>query len=302
MDHIVVWQYQPSGEIAAITERTKLSDKGKFLLYASRPELLDRNEFNTACRSAASEQTAVLGCYVANKIYLFDIDNAKLDGVREVTAAHEMLHAAYQRLPKPEKDRVNSLLEAQSKSLAEDQQRIDELMAEYAKTEPGERYNELHSILGSEVPELIPELEMYYEQYFSERDAVVTLARQYQSVFDGLKKEQQTLIEQINSLADQIDEKGAAYRRNAQVLASDVQEFNAQAASGSMTREQYNSGRTSLENRQNGLRREYATIQALISTYEAKRSELAAINSESNTLNRSINSALTPIPEGGIDG
>lgn len=302
MDQLTVWRYQPSPDVAAIADRTELSDKGTFLFYASKPELLARDDFNGACRSAAAEQTAVLGCYVANTIYLFDIENAKLDGIKEVTAAHEMLHAAYQRLPATEKSRVDALLEKQSHSLGEEQARIDELMAAYAKSEPGERHNELHSILGSEVRSLSPELEAYYAQYFSDRSAVVSLAERYQSVFDGLKTQQESLVGEINALADRIDEQGSAYKRNLQVLTSDIQSFNARASSGSMSRSQYDSERAALEQRQEAMRREYDAIQELIASYEAKRSELAAINSESNALNRSINSALTPVPTGGIDG
>ena len=302
LDQLTVWRYQPSPAVAAIAGRTELSDKGTFLFYASKPELLKRDAFNGACRSAATEQTAVLGCYVTNTIYLFDIKNEKLDGIKEVTAAHEMLHAAYQRLPKAERERVDALLEKQSKSLGSEQGRIDELMAEYAKSEPGERHNELHSILGSEVRSLSPELETYYAQYFSDRSAVVSLAEKYQAVFNELKTQQESLVNEINALADRIDEQGSLYKRNVQVLTSDIQEFNARASSGTMSRAQYDAERAALERRQDALRGEYDAIQELIAIYEAKRSELAAINSESNALNRSINSALTPVPTGGIDG
>lgn len=302
IDQVTVWRYQPSPAIASITERTELSSKGTFLFYASQPELLDRDRFNGACRSAATEQTAVLGCYVANTIYLFDIENDKLDGIKEVTAAHEMLHAAYVRLPEAEKNRVNTLLEKQSQSLGKDQARIDALMAEYAKTEPGERFNELHSILGSEIRSLSPELEAYYSQYFSDRSAVIALAERYLSVFEELKDQQEDLVAEINALADQIDDLGAAYRRNLQVLESDIRSFNARASSGAMTRDQYDTERADLVSRQATLRSEYDMIQGLIASYETKRSQLAAINSESNALNRSINSSLTPVAPGGIDG
>lgn len=302
IDQVAVWQFQPSPSIVSITERTEFSDRGTFLFYASQPELLERDAFNGACRSAAHEQTAVLGCYVANKIYLFDITNRKLDGIKEVTAAHEMLHAAYQRLPEGERQRIDGLLEKQSRVLGNDQVRIDELMAEYAKSEPGERFNELHSILGSEVKALSPELEAYYAQYFSDRNAVVSLAKQYQGVFDELKGQQEALVNEINSLADQIDVLGSAYRRNLEVLSGDVESFNSRAGSGAMTRPQYEAERSALVSRQNALRREYDMVQNLIASYEAKRQQLMAINSESNTLNRSINSSLTPVSSEDIDG
>ena len=64
-----------------------------------------------------------------------------------------------------------------------------------------------------------------------------------------------------------------------------------------MTREQYSAERAELERRQSSLRFLYDELQTLIDTYEQKRSALAAINSESNALNRSINSSLNPVPE-----
>lgn len=302
LDQYMVWQYQPSSEMISIVGKAELSDKGTHLFYASHPQLLNRDGFNEACRSVATEQTAVLGCYTGSRIYLFDIDNEKLVGIKEVTAAHEMLHVAYQRLSVKEKSRIHVLLEQQAQALGDDTGRIEELMAEYAKTEPGERLNELHSIIGSEVRSLSPELESYYGQYFSDRGALVTLAERYQSVFTELKSRQESLVADIDSLADQIENRSATYRRNLQVLSSDIESFNARAGSGSMTRAQYDAERAGLEVRQTALRRDYNAIQLLIEEYDSKRSELAAINTESNTLNRSINSSLTPVPSGAIDG
>lgn len=299
LDKFTVWQFTPSPEIAAISQRAAFDETGKFLYYASQPELLDRNAFNAACRSAASEQTAILGCYSANRIYLYNVNNQQLDGVKEVTAAHEMLHAAYQRLTRQEKAHVNKLLAAQD--LGADAKRIGQLMDEYAKTEPGEEYNELHSIIGSELRTLNPELEAYYERYFTDRGALVALAEQYQGVFNELQSRQDGLVAELNQLADSIESDSADYKRELRSLESDISAFNRRASSGSMTHGEYETGRASLESRQASMQREYTAIQNMIDTYETKRAELAAINSESETLNRSINSSLAPVP-GGING
>lgn len=300
LDQLALLQFKPSPAIAAIADRAALSDEGIHFFYISRPELLGRDAFNSECRSAATEHTAILGCYTGGRIYLFDINNEKLDGIKEVTAAHEMLHAAYERLPENEKSRINGLLEQQS--LGADKERIDELMAEYAKSEPGERLNELHSILGSEIRTLSPELETYYKQYFSDRSQLVALSEQYQTVFAELKNRQESLVSELDALADRIDQESLAYKRNLQVLESDIESFNTRASSGNMTREQYDSERATLEARQTSLRSDYDDFQALIDEYEGKRTELAAINSESTALNRSINSSLTPVPEGAFNG
>lgn len=299
LDAYYVRTFQPSPAIAAISQRASFSDKGEYLFFASRPELLAREAFNTACRSAASERTAILGCYSLRRIYLYDIDNQKLEGVKEVTAAHEMLHAAYERLSRDEKGRVNALLESQQ--LGEHQDRIDKLMAEYEKTEPGQRYNELHSILGSEVRNLSPELETYFGSYFDDRDRLVTLSERYQTVFGELESRQNALVAELNDLADRIDSLSAAYRRDLEALNAEINAFNRRAGSGDMTREEYESSKAGLESKQRLLRADYDEIQALIESYEQKRAELAAINSEAGALNRSINSSVPPQTEG-IDG
>jgi len=295
LDTITVWRYQPSAAIAAVSERASLSDRGQFLFYASQPDILDRDPFNEACRGVLNEATAVLGCYSRQRIHLFNVTNAKLDGIKEVTAAHEMLHAAYERLSPQEKARVDALLEAQD--LGEDSERIGLLMQQYAKTEPGEHLNELHSIVGTEVAQLGPELEEYYGQYFDDRDVVVGHAQRYESVFAGLKAQQQALVEQLNALAESVEVRVAAYKRNIQVLQSDVSAFNARATSGSMSSAEYNSQRAVLEARQTTLRTEYDQIQDLASQYDQKHAELEALNLESSDLNRSINSTLSPVPE-----
>ena len=35
--------------------------------------------------------------------YIYNVNDERLNGLKEVTAAHEMLHAAYERLPESDK-------------------------------------------------------------------------------------------------------------------------------------------------------------------------------------------------------
>lgn len=294
VDNFLVWQYKPSSSIAAIVERTELTEKGKFYFYASHPELANRETFNNTCTARDSEQSVVLGCYTGMKIYVFDIDNPKLDGIKEVTAAHEMLHAAYDRLSADERKRVDQLVETQLGQITEE--RILSLVKEYDKTEPGERLNELHSILGTEVAELSPELETYYQQYFKNRGVVVALAHSYGSVFDELKSRASALLAELTALADRIDRRNAEYTAAAQQLNNDIEAFNARARSGRMTRAEFESERAALEAQQDNLQAFYDSIKADIALYDMKRNELEAINTESEVLNRSIDSKLSPVP------
>src|SRR5687767_3715341 len=108
IDQIVVWQYRPSPAIASIVDRAHLNDKGEFYFYASTPMIEDAASFNKNC-TKQEEETAILGCYVNRRIYVYDVTNKKLDGIEEVTAAHEMLHAVYDRLSGDEKQKVDSM-------------------------------------------------------------------------------------------------------------------------------------------------------------------------------------------------
>ena len=299
LDQVAVWRYTPSPQIAAMTERTTMNDRGAFLFYATNPELLQREAFNGACRSSPTEHTAILGCYSSGRIYLFDIDDERLDGIKEVTAAHEMLHGAYERLSESERQKVNGLLEDQD--LGEQKEYIESLMAEYEKTEPGQRLNELHSIIGTEVANLSPELEAYYGRYFTNRKQVAQLATSYRSVFNELEDRQSILVNEINELAVTIERDAAQYRSDAAQLSSDVSAFNRRASSGTMSREAYESERSQLLARQSELQSTYTTLQSQIADFERKKDELATINSQSQELNRSINSSLSP-PKDNIDG
>ena len=62
IDQIAVWRYQPSSEISQIADRSDMNDHGRFLFYASQPEVDGTQRFNQVC-SRKEEGTAVLGCY-----------------------------------------------------------------------------------------------------------------------------------------------------------------------------------------------------------------------------------------------
>ena len=65
--------YSPSPEMVKIRDSLDLTDRGGFLFKAAWPKLSDREEFNNYCR-VDGEEVAILGCYTAGNIYIFDID------------------------------------------------------------------------------------------------------------------------------------------------------------------------------------------------------------------------------------
>jgi hypothetical protein len=295
IDQIAVWQYQPSTEITAFTDRTAMNDRGEFLFYASHPSLEGTQVFNNKC-ARVEQSSAILGCYDGRSIYIYDVKNPKLDGIREVTAAHEMLHAAYQRLNDSDRAKVDKLVEAEYAKLSNNQE-FAERMAFYARTEPGERDNELHSIIGTEVASISPELEQHYKAYFTDRSKVVALHTQYASVFYELQSRAQELSAELDRLADSIEAASSRYNQATVQLNADIQSFNDRASSGGFSSQsQFNSERAALVARVESLDAQRNAINSDRNRYNNLRDELIAIASESEALNRSIDSSLAPAP------
>lgn len=295
VDQLSVWQYQPSSEVVKLAERSGMNDHGKFYFYASKPAIEPAQEFNQEC-DRKEEGTAILGCYNGQNIYIYNVSNDKLDGIKEVTAAHEMLHAVYVRLGNGEKKALDALLEDEYSKLKDDSE-FAERMAFYARTEPGERDNELHSVIGTEVAHVSPQLEAHYRQYFASRTKVVALHEQYAKVFDELKSKGATLSNELTELGDKIERESAQYNDDVSRLNGDISDFNSRADGGGFSNQAaFESERASLVARAEELDGRRDAINADITRYNSLRQELAAVSSQSQALNRSIDSSLAPAP------
>lgn len=188
----------PTPEVAALAG--SMSDEGRRVFYLADPKILDRAEFGVACPK--DELTTVLGCYADGKIYILKVTRPELAGVMEVTAAHEMLHAAHARLSDLQRRRVDTWLGDLYAGL--DDPDVRALIAEYDRSEPGQRLNELHSILPTEVPTLTSDLEEHYGRYFVARAQVVKLNQGYQDVLKGIERRIDALLAEVAALKAQL--------------------------------------------------------------------------------------------------
>lgn len=194
--------YSPPAEVARLADTTTMTSGARRLFYVYRPLLEDKSSFNQHCNN--SEQTIVLGCYVEHQgIYLYNISDQRLNGVIEVTAAHELLHAAYDRLSAKERQRIDSLT-AQVAGTVSDE-RLKSTIENYRKKDPGVVPNELHSILATEVRDLPTDLEEYYAKYFADRKSIVDLADRYKQAFTERENQVKAIDEQLANLKTQID-------------------------------------------------------------------------------------------------
>lgn len=294
VDKISVLQYQPSAGVVALTEDVNFTDEGKFYFYAAHPVIDGTTLFNTKCERQEKE-SAILGCYVNNLIYIYDVKNQKLTGVETVTAAHEMLHVAYRRLPANEKERINALLSDEYAKLNDAD--LKSRMEYYERTEPGEKFNELHSIIATEFKSVSPELEAHYGRYFRDRQNIVSLHSSYSSQFKELSSKQKELSTELDTLAAEIKRLSDQYNNAVEKLNTDISRFNDQAQSGQFASQaEFSNARAQLLTRSDQLATLRDDINGKVNQYEAKRLEYNATVNEANKLQESLDSSLAPPP------
>ncbi len=285
-----IWRlrnYQAPSEIVRLADVTKMTDPARRLFYVYHPSLEDKDSFNGHCTNA--EQTIVLGCYIEFQgIYLYKVTDERLSGVVEVTAAHEMLHAAYDRLSAKERSKIDGLTAGVANGITDE--RLKTTIENYRKKDPSVVPNELHSILATEVRDLPPELEDYYRQYFSDRSAIVGLAERYQSEFTARDRQVEAYDAELATLKaeiDAIDQRLQVQQADLKTQSDDLQQkrrddidaYNAAVPQYNQAVNEFNSG----VNRQKQLVIRYNTTVEL-------RNEIAT---EENELSQAIDSRQT---------
>ena len=290
IDQFRVWQYQPSSEIASLADRASMSDSGKYYCYIAHPKLEAADEFNQECRRA-EPASALLGCYKSGTetIHIYDVDDSSLDGVEEVTAAHEMLHVAYARLSQSEREELSPLLESAYSKVEDD--KLAERMDYYERAQPGSRENELHSILATEYADIGDELEDYYKKYFVDRNKVVELYNSYNQQFEYNESQADQLAAKLEAQRAQIDAAVSQYESDMASLNQDIESFNQRAKSGEFTSQsEFASQRTALQSRSDQLSATRVSLMSQIDAYNSDVEKLNALGREIERLNNSLDS------------
>ncbi len=230
-DYVRLYNYQPSADVTALVTATSMTNKSEHIFYVNRPQLQGKDAFNASCPSG-TEETNVLGCYLppGRGIFIYNVTDPQLAGVKEVTAAHEMLHGAYDRLSSKERQRIDALLQDYYTNTLKDERLLD-IIESYKKTEPNDIPNEMHSIFGTEIAVLPPALEDYYKQYFNDRQVVVKLAANYQAAFTSRKAQIATYDAQLATLKDTINDAESSLEGQASALSVKRAELNSLLAS-----------------------------------------------------------------------
>ena len=288
VDTVLAASFQPTEQVQSVADRTGLTVEGKRLFYASQAAIEDKQQFNKDCEST-ERSAAILGCYTNRKIYVYNVTNKDLDGAVEVTAAHEMLHAAYDRLNFFEKARIDSLIKNEYDKIRKDPV-IAETMTYYQKQEPGEEVNELHSIIGTTVPTLSPALEKYYSQYFKDRATIVAMNVKYNTVFAEIQTRAEALQAEINTKGPILKQELSTYDADRAQLEIDIQSFNDRATSqGFSSQSSFTLSRNALIRRVNELNARRATINNEVNDYNSLIAQLNALSIKANEYNQSLN-------------
>ena len=297
-DEFKAGDYALTGDLSSIASSLNLTSRAKLILRATHPELQEKASFNQSCNSH-SQEIYVLGCYREDqdRLYVYNVNSSELPGVREVTTAHEMLHAAYHRLLFWEKLDLKDQLQSVYDHLPAG----SDLRTSMQNYHPDEFYDELHSRIGTEVKDLPAPLERYYQRYFTDRQLIVKFNEQYHNVFTELQRQTDRLKESIEAKKQSIENKTKEYQTQKQQLNEVISDFNSRATRGDFSSQSdFYTKRQSIVFRIDTLNREYDQLKQAI---EELNSEIAKYNQSiyhNNELIDQINSNSIPKVDKGL--
>lgn len=278
-DRILDWTalrgYAPPADIQKVARQATFTPYAERLFYVNKPAIEEKDTFNKNCPDE-SEQVAVLGCYTGDRrgIHIYHVTDSRLDGVIQVTAAHEMLHQAYDRLGTKERTHVNDLLTAYATTITD--QGMLKKLGEYQNLESTEVLNEEHSLFGTEMSALPPELEAYYARYFTNRSQVIAYHTQSRAAFSERQSKIDEYDAQMKQLKTQIDVQRAQIDATELQLKQSKVQMDAWLAANQL--ELYNDAVPQFNASVNAYKRQLEAFNSLVGQYNdilEKRSKIA---------------------------
>ena len=278
--------YQPTGEMSRIMAKLNLTERGEFLFKAAQPRLNSRNDFNAICRGDSDEEIAILGCYTNGNIHIYNIDAEELNEIRELTTAHELLHAVWARMSDGDKERLSNDLE---KVYRDNQDILSEEINHYSQNEQRE---ELYVRAGTEIKTLPDTLEKHYAEVFNDQDLVVSYYDSYITVFKEIEAEMTGLMKELDALDQEMQAKNKEYERRLNQLNTDIANFNSCAATEGCfnNADAFHRRRNELLAEQTALEEMYNSINQLVDKYNQKVEQYNADATRTEKLNSLINS------------
>jgi len=292
VDWWALHDYTAPQSVAALATDDKMTPYARKIFYINHPEITSSlSTFRSKCPQ--SEQTIVLGCYRSRQqgIGIYDIQDARLNGVEQVTAAHEMLHAAYDRLSTEERNNVNTMLNDYYKNDLHDQ-RVLETIDSYKTLEPNDVVNEMHSIFGTEISSLPAPLENYYKQYFTDRSSVTGFAANYEGEFSSRTDKINAFDQQLASLKQTITSEQQQLQDQLSQIESDRARLDTYRAENRVS--EYNAGVPAYNREVDAYNSLVAQLKVNINRYNELVEQRNAIAKELRSLDSAIDTRSIP--------
>jgi hypothetical protein len=291
LDWWTLRNYQVPVAVSNIANDTTMSSYGRKLFYVNKPQLQNKAAFYKSCEEG--ETTVVLGCYKPKQgIFILDVDDERLDGIEQVTAAHEMLHVAYDRLDSTEKQEIGSKLTSFYATLNDEQ--LQSKIKIYEKS-GADIANELHSILGTEQQTLNPELELYYKQFFNDRKSVVAFSQKYQAVFNERKNKLKQLDAQLAEIEEKVKANNVELDRQQATINAEARRLDLLLQQNKI--DEYNSGVIAYNKTIAPFKALVAETKQLIAEYKTILEERNRVAAEAQELNKALDSRIIEQPE-----
>lgn len=287
-DQWVVWTEPAPQRIEQLAQALDLTETGRRIFFASRPQIDGADAFQQHC---PLEGDIVLGCYGAQRIYVYEVTDERLAGTVEATAAHELLHAYYDRLSTDEAARIDALVAAYVAALPEDDANVP-IVARYPSAQQADEW---HSRLGIGYAELPAALETHYAEIFRDRSRVVRFSADSTAQLDGYADRIEQLSAELAAASDDLEARSAAYDAAIAALNEDVATFNSRADAGDFSSQnQFDAERAALLERQESLEADRVQLNRDVDAYNAKIEELKALDAERAELFSQLDSRTAP--------
>lgn len=284
--------YRPTAMVSAIEDELELTTKGWRIFASTQPVVEASEDFNYHCHSY-DDEVSVIGCYVGGRIYIYEITLNELEAANTVTAAHELLHAAWERLPNLTKKRLTPILEQVYRGHRE---WFDEELETY---DDDERIEEIYTRAGTKLAELPEKLERHYAEYFRNRQQIVAYYEAYEQPFKVLQDELDELETRILAEKAQLATERRQYEQRLMILDTKIDQFNACAEQAGcfQTDAEFQSQRQVLAGTQQELEKVRDDLNERISENNDRIAEYAEKSLQLGELHNSMNSNLTKAEE-----
>lgn len=270
--------YQPDVAMQEIEGALELTGTGKRIFAATQPVVEGASGFNEHC-GEHDDDVSVLGCYADGQIYIYRITDEQLALANKVTAAHELLHAAWERMGDGEKAEVKGWLDEVRG------QNSEWFRSELEAYDAEDEVEEVYTRAGTKLAELPEGLEKHYAKYFKERAKIVEMYKTYEAPFEELRTEINELYDKIEQVRVEIEMEREQYLRDVDKLDAKIDRFNACADTvGCFTTERFEAERGALvmereelEGRRLQLNQKIDENNARIDRYVEKQEKLGGL-------------------------